>query len=311
MRIGLIDVDSHRFPNIPLMKLSAWHKSRGDSVEWYQPLFHSVGEPFDRVYCSKVFSFTQDFQYYINSKEVIKRGSGYAIRLVDGKEIYDCSADQNLPDEIEHIYPDYSIYPSFTEDKAFGFLSRGCPRQCPFCHVSRKEKPYSYKVADLSEFWKGQNNIVLCDPNILACPDHMDLLQQLVDSKATVEITQGIDVRMVTEKNVELLKRIDMNKIHIAYDTPADRKMIEPKIKMVVEQTGLNRHKGLMCFILVNFKSTIEEDLHRIQFCREMNISPFPMIYDKEHCDPIYKRMQRWCNNFIFWKVKRFEYYGG
>jgi hypothetical protein len=139
----------------------------------------------------------------------------------------------------------------------------------------------------------------------------MNLLQQLVDSKATVEINQGIDVRMVTEKNVELLKRIDMNKIHIAYDNPADRKMIEPKIKMFVEQTGLNRHKGLMCFILVNFKSTIAEDLHRIQFCREMNISPFPMIYDKEHCDPIYKRMQRWCNNFIFWKVKRFEDYGG
>ena len=84
MRIGLIDVDSHRFPNIPLMKLSAWHKQHGDSVEWYNPLFHSIGEPFDIVYMSKVFSFTPDFPYGINAKEVRKGGSGYAIILQGG-----------------------------------------------------------------------------------------------------------------------------------------------------------------------------------------------------------------------------------
>ena len=309
MRIGLIDVDSHRFPNLPLMKLSAWHKKQGDHVEWYEPLFHGMGEPFDRVYVSKVFSFSDDFMYYINAKEIIKRGSGYAIRIENGKELFDCSLDEPLPDEIEHIYPDYSLYPESTRETAFGFLSRGCPRKCPFCHVATKEGGRSYKVADLSEFWSGQKNIVICDPNILACPDHLDLLRQLAESKATVEINQGIDVRMVTDENLELLKRIRMKKVHIAYDNPADREMIEPKIRKFVEATGKNRNHGLVCYILVNFNSTIEEDIHRIQFCREMNISPYPMIYDKEHCDPVYRKMQRWCNNWIFWKCPTFEEY--
>lgn len=310
MRIGLIDVDSHNFPNLPLMKLSAWHKTKGDSVERYQPLVHWSGNPFDRVYVSKIFSFTPDYPYHINAKEVIKRGSGYAIRMDNGKEIYDCSLDENLPDEIEHIYPDYSLYPEHTKDAAFGFLTRGCPRNCSFCHVAQKEGKRSYKVADLSEFWGGQKRVVLCDPNILACPDHMDLLRQLIDSKAAAEFNQGIDVRMITDENLELLKQIPMRKTHIAYDDPADRDIIEPKIEQFVKGTGWNKDKGhLNCYILVNYNSTIEEDIRRIQFCRKMNISPYPMIYDKEHCDPIYRQLQRWCNDFIFWKVKRFEDY--
>ena len=79
LQIGLIDVDSHNFPNLPLMKLAAWHKSLGDNVEWYEPLFHSMGEPLDKVYMSKIFSFTPDYSYYVNAKEVIKGGSGYCI----------------------------------------------------------------------------------------------------------------------------------------------------------------------------------------------------------------------------------------
>ena len=111
MRIGLIDVDGHNYPNLPLMKLSAWHKAQGDSVEWYEPL---TSGHMDRVYLSKVFSFTPDYQYGIDSDEIIRGGSGYAISLVDGKEVYDKSADNDLPYEIEHIYPDYSLYPDLT-----------------------------------------------------------------------------------------------------------------------------------------------------------------------------------------------------
>lgn len=90
-RIALISVDSHNFPNLPLMKLSAWHKKQGDSVEWYEPLFHSIGEPFDKAYMSKVFSeeYTPDYPYYVNAKEVIKGGTGYCISVVDGKEVFD------------------------------------------------------------------------------------------------------------------------------------------------------------------------------------------------------------------------------
>lgn len=123
--------------------------------------------------------------------------------MVDGKEVYHSDRDQNLPDEIEHIYPDYSLYPELTKDTAYGFLTRGCPRGCDFCHVVSKEGRKSYKVADLSEFWNGQKNIVLCDPNILACKEHMELLEQLVDSKAKVNFNQGLDIRLVSEKNME------------------------------------------------------------------------------------------------------------
>ena len=310
MRIGLIDTDSHNFPNLPLMKLSAWHKQNGDTVEWYEPLIHCMGEPLDKVYMSKVFSFTPDYPYPINAKEIVKGGSGYAIKLVDGKEIYDKSIDQDLPDEIEHIYPDYSLYPEQTKDTAYGFLTRGCPRGCGFCHVACKEGKRSRKVADLSEFWKDQKNIVLCDPNILACAEHKELLQQLIDSKAKVEFNQGLDIRLITDENLELLKQIRLDKIHFAFDRWQDKDIIEPKLRRFKEKTGFNRGKGrVMVYILTNFDTTLEQDIYRIQLCRELNFSPYPMIYDKEHADTIYRKLQRWCNNFVFWSVPTFEEY--
>lgn len=307
MRIGLIDVDGHNYPNLPLMKISAYHKAKGDHVEWYEPMFSGH---MDKVYMSKVFSFTPDYEYFIDADEIERGGSGYAITLVDGKEQFDKSKDHNLPDEIEHIYPDYSLYPEHTKDTAYGFLTRGCPRGCGFCHVASKEGKCSYKVADLSEFWRGQKNIILCDPNILACKDHMDLLQQLVDSKAKVEFNQGLDIRLVNERNLELLKQIRIDKPHFAFDDYKQKDIIMPKMRMVRQITGWNRNKGRpVVFILTNFDTTLEQDIERIQFCRSLQWSPYPMIYDKEHADPVYKRLQRWCNNFIFWNTPTFEDY--
>lgn len=310
MRVGLIDLDGHNFPSITLMKISAWHKAKGDSVEWYKPIIHSLGEPFDRVYLSKVFSFSQDFPYYINAKEVFRGGSGYAIKLVEGKEIYNKEADPDLPAEIEHIYPDYSLYPELTNNMAYGFLTRGCPRGCEFCHVAAKEGRCSVKVADLSEFWRGQKRVALCDPNILACPEHIELLEQLADSGAIIEVNQGFDIRLVNDANLELIKKIRLDKIHFAYDRYEDKGIIEPKLRRFAEQTGYDRGKGrAMVYILVNFNTTLEQDIERIQFCRSLNFSPYPMIYNREHALPIYKKLQRWCSNYVFWKVPTFEEY--
>lgn len=308
MKVGLIDVDGHNYPNLPLMKLSAWYKSNGDLVQWYDA-WDGLVEPYDKVYMSKVFSFSPDYDRPIYSKEIEQGGSGYCIRIEDGREIYDTSKEKNLPYEIEHIYPDYSLYPDLTRDTAYGFLTRGCPRGCHFCHVATKEGQRSYKVADLSEFWRGQKKIVLNDPNILGSSEHLDLLQQLVDSRALVEFNQGLDVRLITDKNIELIKRIPMKYIHLAYDRIQDKNIIEPKLKAFKEATGYDHHK-VMVYILVNFDTTLEADLERIYFCRELDLDPFVMVYDKAHADPIYKKLQRWVNNdFVFWAVPTFEEY--
>ena len=310
MRIGLIDVDGHNYPNLPLMKLSAWHKSRGDTVEWYEPLVHGFpNPPLDKVYMSKVFSFSPDYEYFVNAKEVVKGGSGYCISLENGKEVFDKSKDKKLPYEIEHIYPDYSIYG--IKDTAYGFLTRGCPRGCDFCHVKVKEGLCSRKVADLSEFWNGQKNIVLCDPNILACKDWKSLLQQLVDSKAWIDINQGLDIRLMTEEKAELIKQMKIKELHFAWDRYEDKDIIVPKFKMFKEITQIDIRK-LIVFVLCNFDTTIEQDLERIYTLRDLGYWSYVMLYDKEHIpkNSDLRKMERWVNSrIIFATVPRFEDY--
>lgn len=179
MKIGLIDVDGHNFPNLPLMKLSTYHKRNGDTVEWYNPLM-AWKYPYDKAYMSKVFTFTLDYPHPINAKEIIRGGTGYF--YPDG--------GQTLPPEIEHIYPDYSLYSEWTKDTAYGFLTRGCPRGCEFCIVGDKEGHRSRKVADLSEFWHDQKNIELLDPNMFSCPDWKDTICKYLSCENNSEITR-------------------------------------------------------------------------------------------------------------------------
>lgn len=308
MKIGLIDVDGHNFPNIPLMKLSAWHKKQGDTVEWYEPMF--TGHC-DRVYMSKVFSFTPDYEWCIDADEIIQGGSGYAISLNDGKEVYDGSKDVPLSYEIEHIYPDYSLYG--ITDTAYGFLTRGCPRGCSFCHVEAKEGRASRKVADLNEFWDGQKNIVLCDPNILACKQWKELLQQLIDSKAWVDFNQGLDIRLMTEEKAEMLKRIKVKNLHFAFDRYEDKEKILPKFAMFKALTGFD-HRKLIVYVLCNYNTTFEQDLDRIYALKELGYDPYVMLYNKENIPKGHrlKKLQRWVNNrFVFAKCETFEEYQG
>lgn len=309
-RIGLIDVDGGKnFPNLALMKISAYHKSIGDEVGWYYPF----DARYDKVYMSKVFSFTPDYEECINADEVVRGGSGYAISLIDGREVFDKSKDVDLPVEVEHMYPDYSLYPHLTEDTAYGFLTRGCPRGCDFCIVEKKEGRCSVKVADLKEFWNGQKNIVLCDPNILACKDWKHLLQQLIDSKANVDFNQGLDIRLMTDEKIDMLNRIWIKEIHFAWDRYKDKDVILPKLKLFAERFKVRKHgHSSVVYTLVNFDTTFEQDLERIYSLRDMGYWAYVMIYDKEHCHPKYRKLQRWVNNrYVFGAVKRFEDYKG
>ena len=293
MKIGLIDVDSHNFPNLALMKVSAWHKAQGDEVEWWFG-FHQ----YDRVYMSKVFdnTYTPDVYDPVNTKEIIKGGTGYGL-------------DNNLPEEIEHMYPDYSLYPELTKDTAYGFLSRGCPRGCPFCIVKDKEGRKSYKVADLSEWWSGQKNIVLCDPNLLACREHMDLLGQLADSKAWVEINQGVDARMLTPENVEALSKVKIKEIHFAWDLMDQSDAVLKGLNLYRENCKRKPHGNFgMVYVLTNFNTTMEENLYRVYTLRDMGYDPYIMIYDKPNAPREVRLLARWVNNkFIFKTTERFE----
>ena len=306
MRIGLIDVDKGTYPNLVLMKLSAYHKEQGDEVEWYVPFT----DRYDRVYLSKVFSFTPDYDLCINADEVVRGGSGYAIKMENGKEVFDHYKNAPLPSYIEHIYPDYSLYPN-NNSTAYGFLTRGCPRGCGFCIVGEKEGRKSVKVADLNEFWKGLKNIVLYDPNFLACKEWKNLLEQLEASSALIDFNQGLDIRMMTEEKAEMLSRLRMKEIHFAWDRYEDKEMILPKFKMFHEITSNKfRAKDAIVMTIVNYSTTFEQDLDRIYTLRDIGYWPYVMVYDKAHCDRKYRSLQRWVNNrYVFDKVKRFEDY--
>lgn len=304
MKIGLIDVDGHNFPNLALMKISAYHKAKGDDVEWYDAMFST---DMDIVYMTKVFSFTDDYMYPIRAQEIIKGGSGYCIENINGKEEYNKSKDIQLPYEVEHIYPDYSLY-NIT-DTAYGYLTRGCPRGCKFCHVEAKEGRKSYKCADLKEFWNGQKFIKLLDPNLLAYKGYLDLLQQLADSKAYVDFTQGLDIRLTNDKNIELINQIKLKEIHFAWDNPKDDLYSYFKNYKEKAKHKPHGHYGTV-YILVNFDSSIEEDLYRIYRLRNLGFDPYVMIYDKQNAPQRIRDLQRWCNNkFIFRSCANFENY--
>lgn len=296
MRIGLIDVDSHNFPNLALMKISAYHKAQGDEVEWWW----GWGQ-YDRVYMSKVFddTYSQDHPEPVNTKEIIKGGTGYGL-------------DNKLPDEIEHMYPDYSLYPDLTLDKSYGFLTRGCPNNCPFCIVCAKEGRKSCKVADLDQWWRGQKNIVLQDPNLLACRDHMDLLAQLADSKAWVDMNQGLDARMLTEENIDALNKVKIKRIHFAWDLMDRSEAILNGLNMYLDHGKIKDMSRREVYVLTNFNTCMEENLYRIYTLRDMRYDPYVMVYDKPHAPKEIRRLQRWCNNKrIFKKCPRFEDYKG
>ena len=291
MKIGLIDVDSHNWPNLCLMKLSAYHKAQGHSVEWWKP----EGR-YDVVYKSRVFTdtYSKDTVTVRNAGKVIMGGTGYGSK-------------ENLPDAVEHSYPDYSLYPQFS-DTAYGFLSRGCPRNCGFCIVSGKEGRRSVQAADLSEFWDGQKEIKLMDANLLACSEHEKLIQQLAESRAWVDFSQGLDIRLVNPDNVSLLNKVRTKAVHFAWDNPDED--LTGYFRRFLELTNIKSNRRRRVYVLTNYGSSHGQDLYRINTLREMGYDPYVMVYDRPNAPKITRQLQRWVNNKrIFYTVKDFADY--
>lgn len=299
MRVLLIDVDGHNFPNLALMKLSAWHKANGDAVffKTRQQFNASPLEKFDRVYASKVFTFSPDLEYPANTDDFRRGGTGYGVSSAD-----------RLPDDVEHMMPDYSLYGITTT--AYGFMSRGCPRGCPFCVVAEKEGRAARKVANVREFWDGQQRIELLDPNVLACPDWQEILGQLAWTRAAVNINQGADIRLITPEKIAALNAVKLEDIHFAWDNAKDD--LAAKFE---EYAALARRKfhgaWATVYVLTNYNSTMEENLYRIETLRRLRFDPYVMIYDKQHAPREIKRLQRWCNNRIIFKSCNFKDYKG
>lgn len=307
MNIGLIDVDGHNFPNLALMRISAYHKAKGDNVEWWwSDLFH-----YDIVYMSKVFSdtYTKDVPEPMNADKVIKGGTGYAISLKDGKEVFDKEKHKVLPPEIEKMFPDYSIYPQYKF--AVSMTSRGCPRQCSFCHVASKEGCKSIKVANVSDFWNGQKEIKVLDPNITACRDKRDLLRQYKETGAVIDFTQGVDIRCINEEDIKDINEMRIKEIHFAWDNPTDN--LERKFRLYASKAKHKPHGFFgTVYVLTNFNSSMEQNLHRIYTLRDAGFSPYVMVYNKPSAPQEIRDLQRWCNNrIIFNACKRFEDYKG
>ena len=295
MNIGLYDVDSHNFPNLVLMKISAWHKAQGDDVEFVLSLKH-----YDKIYVSKVFGdeYSKLSNFCLQADEIIFGGTGFAITVEQGKEVYHKDRDPNLPYEIEHIYPDYSLYPELTKGKAYGFLTRGCCNNCDFCIVSKK------KVADLSEFWRGQKEIILLDANILACKDRMNLLKQLADSNAWVDFTQGLDARFITDEIAKALSQTKKRIVHFAFDFMKNEKAIVKGLNTYRKYNKVSEKDSV--YILTNFDTTIQEDLYRVDIVEKAGFLPDIRIYRKETAPRVLRDLQRWCNNRKIYRSCKF-----
>ena len=219
MRVGLIDVDGHNFPNLALMKLSAWHKAQGDPVTWYQPLFTT--EPLDRVYMSKVFTFTPDYPYSINAKEIVMGGTGYKLYT-------------DLPPQIESIFPDYSIYPKYSY--AIGFLTRGCIRNCPWCIVPRKEG-FIRAAATWRQIKRPDSrDIVFMDNNVLACEHGINQIEDMVGKDVRIDFNQALDARLITPEIAKLLAGVKWIKyVRLACDTSAMLPVIEKAVGYLLD----------------------------------------------------------------------------
>lgn len=302
MKIGLIDIDresGNRHPNLALMKLSAYHKGNGDDVEWSDGFSH-----YDRVYMSKVFPSSEDYRQHANADEVIKGGSGFAFDA----DVYRNELDRALPAAVEHTRPDYGLYG--LKNTAMGFITRGCPRGCGFCIVGQKEGRVSRKVADLQEFWSGERHITLFDPNILAYRCCEDELKTLASTGAIVDFNQGLDARMIDQAKAEALAAVRMRMMRFAWDRWEDGTKVLSGLELLKKAKPNLQPQRTTVYTLVNYDTTVEQDLARICRLRKLGYWAYVMIYDKPNAPRIYRKMQRWVNNrFIFAKCLKFEDY--
>jgi hypothetical protein len=276
MRIGLIAVDGKKFPNFALMKIAAYHKSKGDFVDWY-----SIYDEFDIVYMSKIFTFTPDYQYPINAK-IIKGGTGY-------------DTTSKLPEKIEICDPDYSIYPDC--DFSIHFFSRGCIRNCPFCLVSQKEGKINPNTSYPKLNPKG-THIEVLDNNFFANPFWTSAVEFLKSTNQYINL-HGVDVRIISKEQCMALNSMKLkgNSIHIAWDSPKEN--IIPKVELMLNY--VKKYK-IMCYVLIGYWSTKQQDYERVMKLEKLGISAFVMPY-RDYANA--RKLSQYEKDFASWVNKK------
>ena len=249
MKIGLVDVDGRNFPNIALMKIASWHKQQGDTVEWVFPF-----EPYDRIYKSKIFTFTQDDKTIYQCQDVRRGGTGYDIK-------------SRLPNEIErHTGLDYDLYPQY--QFSVQFYSRGCIRHCPFCLVHDKEGSI-YPVEPMQ--WNPRAQwIEVLDNNFFANPEWRWAVSDLKKQQLPIKF-HGVDIRIMDEEQAAALNSLRLKgDVHIAWDLP--QLDLKPQLEAI---TKYIKPYKITCYVLVGFNSSREQDLYRLRTLKQLGIMPF------------------------------------
>lgn len=282
MKVRLLARDS-KMPNIAIMQISTYHKSQGDNVGWYIPTFDRYDT--DLLYESQLFDFTETYGYYPDC-EIIKGGTGVDIK-------------KHLPHEIESIRElDYSLYPQ--HNYSMQFYSRGCIRNCPFCVVQKKEG-YIQSVEPFKLNPKGQH-IEILDNNFFANPDWRDAVKDILSTKQKVNL-HGVDVRIMDEEQAFALNKMKhTGQIHIAWDFA--EMDLKPKL---IEMTKWVKPYKIMCYVLIGYNSTPEQDIYRVETLRELKIDPFVMPFNKD--DPYQNRYARYVDMKATFKKVKWEDY--
>ena len=292
MKIGLLDVDS-KIPNLALMKISQYHKMQGDTVEHYLPLARHL---YDKVYASKIFDFSDgsDIQ-----KEMIVGGTGIDLKI-------------SLPNEIESVDPDYSIY---NYPHNIGFAMRGCRFNCSFCVVPEKEgKPKSSNT--IAKLWTQRTSdfLVLLDNDFFGNPYWADRIAEIKELGLKVNFSQGLNIRIISERQAEALASVKFRnlsgthrEVFFAWDQIKDEKVIIRGIKRVIK-AGIKPYE-MQFYVLIGFDSTPDEDLHRIMMLKDLGCRPYVMPFNKK--DVYQKRFARWVNHKGIFNSCTFEEYIG
>jgi len=296
MKICLIDADS-TIPNLALMKLSTYHKNKGDEVTLlkaklpYYPnrkkKYFNVPDGYDTIYCSVVFDNNKDF---IGGDNIIFGGSGYSL-------------DINLPYNIENLLPDYSMYPD--NDISYGFLSRGCIRNCKFCIVPRKEGGIK-QVSTINDIVR-HKKVKFLDNNFLALPNHKQLLKELIATKVKCQFCQGLDIRLVDEENSKLLSKLNyINGEYIfAFDDISLSSLIDKKLKLL----DWRKPFRFKFFVYCHPDTGLKDICERIEWLRSRRILPYVMrdisCWESEYSH-FYMDISAYCNQPNFFKRTSF-----